>query len=222
MNYDTNQKISKLIEESISQRMRNLLQKIGVLPKNILDKIIKKYRVKHLEETQTPAPKIEGTTNSRDTCLTAVLKLIGKEKLIDKYDSSYDFMKAYHAKNSNIIKLHEVKVENLKPGTVLFYKGPYENSSTVNRGYGKFGMEQQDEISAGHFEIYLGVDDTASKKDKYVTLGNQYNHDDRTIVGSSLELTLNYEPSSWMNKKPSGSGGLEYIEVLDYNTINKM
>ncbi len=221
MNHDTNQKISKLIEESITQRMKNLLQKIGVLPKNILDKIIKKYRVKHLEETQTPAPKIEGTTNSRDTCLTAVLKLIGKEKLIDKYDSSYDFMKAYHAKNSNIIKLHEVKVENLKPGTVLFYKGPYENSSTVNRGYGKFGMEQQDEISAGHFEIYLGVDDT-NKKNKYVLLGNQHNSDDRTIVGSNLELTLSYVSSSWMNKKRPEGSYPEYIEVLDYNTINKM
>ncbi len=222
MNYNIDQKISKLLEESMSSQIKKLLQNIGVIPKRVLDKIIKKYRVKPLEEAQTPAPKIEGTTNSKDTCLTAVLKLIGKEKLIKKYDSSYEFIKAYHDKNPNIIKLHEAKIENLKPGTIFFYKYTTEDHSTVNRGYGKFGMKQQDEISAGHFEIYLGVDATRSKKDKYVTLGNQYTHDDRTMIGSGLELTLNYEPSSWLNKKPSGKNSFDYIEVLDYNTINKM
>ncbi len=223
MNYSIDQKISMLIEESISQRLKNLLQNIGVLPKKIMDKIIRKYRVKSLEEAQAPAPKIEGTINSRDTCYTAVMKLIDKENLISKYDSSYDFIEGYHKKNTNIIKLHDVKIENVKPGTILFYKYPYDGVSTVNRGYGKFGMKQNTEVSSGHFEIYLGVDSAKSNKaDKYVTLGNQYTHDDRTMVGSGLELTLDYQSAKEMNKKPSGENGLEYVEILDYNTIKSM
>ncbi len=226
MNHTTDQKISNLIEESIGKQFLSLLQKIGVLPKKILDKIKQKYKVKPLEEAQTGAPKIEGTTNSRDTCYTAVMKLIGEENIINKHETLHDFIVAYHEKSPKVIKLHDVTVQKLKPGTILFYKFKYQSLSTVNRGYGKFGVKQQDEAVVGHLEIYLGVDEgknkTSNKDDKYVTLGNEYVGDDRAVSGSALELKLDYQTAASMNRKPSANAGLDYVEVLDYNTIKKM
>ncbi len=222
MNYNTDQKISNLIEESILDQIKKMITTLGVLPKNILEKIKQKYRATSLEEAQTPAPKIEGITNNRDTCYTSVMKLIDKEKLIDKYDSLYDFIEAYHKKNSKIIKLHDVKIENLKPGTILYYKFKEEHTSTVNRGYGKFGMKQKEETSAGHLEIYLGVDPAPKNKaNKYVTLGAEYTGDHQGIGGTGLELNLDYQSQAVMNKKTPGKYK-EYIEVLDYNTIKIM
>ena len=217
---NVDRKVYKLIEESINTILKNLLSKIGVIPQNILDKIKQKYRAKTLEEAVTPAPKISGKTNSRDTCYTAVMKLIGQERLIKKYDSSYDFIQAYHDKNPTILKLHDVKIKNVKPGTIFFYPGgPEDSFSTVNRGYGKYGIEQQTEGSSGHFEIYLGVDETKGNS-KYVTLGNQFADDDRAMIGSHLELTLSYETEKEMNQKSNHE--TQYTEILDYNTIKKM
>ncbi len=220
MNNKIDQKITKLIEESVTSLITNLLKSIGVLPKKILDKIKKKYRTYHLEESQTPAPKIEGTTTLRDTCYTAMLKLIGNEKLIKKYETLDDFIEAYHKKNKKVVKLNDIKIENLKPGTILFYKFKDRIDYSVKRGYGKFGVISENEAIVGHIDIFMGTDSSKNKNKKYVFLGNEFLEDDRIAAGSGLELNIYYSSANEMNK--AASEYREYTEVLDYNTIIKM
>ncbi len=219
MNQTINRKINKLIEESFSNQIANFLKDIGVIPKKILDGIKKQFRSGPLEESQNPAPKIGGTTNAKDTCYTAVMKLINKNNLIKKYDTLDEFIEAYRKKNNKKVTLNQNNIKELKPGTILIHEYIEPDIATVNRSYGKFGISQQDEKAAGHIEIYLGTD--PNKNNKHVILGNESIYDDRYVTGSGLELTLRHETDKSL-AAPFNKKYWKAPEALDYNTIVKM
>jgi len=210
-------KIDDLIEESILKVLKSWINKITI-PKNIFDKIKKKFRIS-LEEVAA-APKVDGITTPNDTCYTAVMKLIDKKNLIRKYETLADFMEAYYKKNKPKM-LSDVKVENLKPGTILFAKYKHPSKSVVNRGYGKFGLEQFYEVGVGHLMIYMGTDPSYKPKN-YVVLGNSPTGDDRSIIGTGLELQLEYYSKTELNKKSPLWDSVCCIEILDYNIIKSM
>ncbi len=220
MNYVTSQKISNLIEESIMGQIKKLLQGIGTIPKKILDRIKQKYRATSLEEAQTPAPKIEGKTDYRDTCYTSVMKLINKDPLIKKYNDLDAFIDAYRIKNKDKIYLNKVDIKDLKPGTIIYHEYLEPGVATINRSFGKFGLEQEENVTVGHLEIYLGVDPKRNK-DKHAILGNAYPAADRPNIGTMQELTLDYKTDSEM-KKPLNPKYWLFPEALDYNTIKTM
>ena len=216
-------KIDRLIEEAgIITRIKNLLQKINPLPKNVLQRIRQKYRSRltNIEEAKiTAAPKIEGETDNRDTCYTSIMKLIGKERLIKKYPHLSDFLEAYEEKGGPFVETQKNKMsfEDLKPGTIIFleYKDPAV--STVNRSFGKFGIRQKTEVYPGHLMIYVGKD-PSKKKEPYMVLHNGGVQDDRMVGGSGLELQLEAMNNKWIVKKHK----YYTIMLLDYKTIDKL
>jgi len=218
------QKIENLIEEAILEKInnsiKNFLKNFGAIPNNILNNIKRKFKVKTLEEVSAPAgaKRIEGETDSRDTCYTSIMKLIGQERLPKKYPTLADFMDAYHKKVPNPPTADQIKVQNMKPGTVIFIKREEPSYSDVNRGYSqKFGVYQKEERVVGHMLIYLGEDPNKGQK-KYVTLHNAWVGDDREVAGAGLELSLDHDGAGWFNKKHKSS----VLELLDYNKIKNM
>jgi hypothetical protein len=219
------QKIEKLIEEAIlqkiSDKIKRIIEKIKPIPSNILEDIKRKYKAKtskKLEEAaHIPVKKIQGDISVYDTCYTAIMKLIDQEKKLKKYPDLRTFMEAYHKKIPNPPTTDQVKVQNLKPGTIIFMKYKDPPTAMVNTGFHKFGITQSEVQGIGHMMLYLGEDPSKGKK-KYVSLHNSYLGDDRSVPGSGLELKLEYDSKERYNKK----FGSISLEILDYNILKNL
>jgi len=138
------QKIDKLLEESFlkaaQSKIQKIFNKIKPIPKNILDKIYQKFNTKNIiqEATFKPAPKIEGETDSRDSCYTAVMKLIGKPNLVKKYKNLDAFLEKYTKLQPVMIAVSNqsqkgIAPKQLKPGTILV--GLNDEPHTASRTY---------------------------------------------------------------------------------------
>jgi len=208
------EKINKLIEESIQKYVKKILHDISILPNKYLTIIKQKYNIKIKEEIQesiSTAKVIEGEISPLDTCYTAVMKLIGLSSKIKKYPIMANFIHAYIQKYSKLLELDFKNIDDLKPGTIIFLEAKTQSSYSVNRTYDSFGIGQKKETSVGHLMIFIG-----KKDNNYLFLNNTLIGDDRKnhVIGSGLELKIN----RWTSKNLKKISGYK-IKILDYKKM---
>jgi len=220
-------KIKKyLIQENIISGIKNVanniknLSLIKPISNMNLKKIINYFKTTLHESTNLkvkPAKKLEGHTNMTDTCFTSVMKIIGKEKLLKKYEYSGSVFLDKYVEIAEPVKVNKSNVKNIKSGTVILFW--WEKDKNARNGIKlmnnfKNGMLYHDGPmveSAAHFGIII------DPKEQLILHNTIHNYDDGGTpggIGSHLELSIDKKPNFF-------NGKIEYY-ALDMNVIDRM
>lgn len=187
-----------------------------------LDKFIKEYFSKDSkkilnEATFKQSKRINGETNMTDTCLTSILKLIGKENLINKYKANSEtFLKGY-LKFGKPIKITKKNIKDVKKGTVILFWWEPDikkiNGKRLHTNFDGNNLISSNIVgNAAHFGIVLDPEKYLILHSAPYSFGNDGVMDG---IGSGLDLTIEVKKSFFTN--PSGDS-----YALDMRVINKL
>jgi len=171
------------------------------------------------DESFAPSKRIEGRINMTDTCFTAVMRLIGKKNLLDKYDfSGSKFLDGY-AEIKAPIRLTNKNISKVKKGTIIIFN--YEpdpnkrNRFKMNNMYKKGHLYNNNKFTASSAHFCIVID-----PEEYLIMHNstrgRVKNGEPIGMGSHLELIIQEFPEIF--KEPES----RVLHALDMNVINKM
>jgi len=206
----------------------------GRVQDSILNKLLKAAKIsrtsktskakKNLEESSfKAASKVQGEINITDTCFTAAMKMINREKIIPlAHYSGEKFIKLYEKNGGELIKIDSKIGSQLKKGHLILLnlkdkKEPGNFAIFNNKFTEKHGVHRSENSPSGYSNIaHFGI---VVDPVKYLILHNTGGDLDKngkpTGVASTLRLRLESVPMLFKGKAPSAY-------VLDIKILDKI